>query len=176
MLPTGFKDLRVPRFYINGSVVTEVKQESYLGYTVSSDCCDDEAMMKELRGLYARGNMLIRNFRHCSTEVKVKLFTAYCNSFYCCSLWNALKTASFKRLIVGHNRVFRSLLNVRRPYSASHLFVIHGVPNMLVLRRKLVFSLYNRVLSCHNALVLNLVSSLYFNNSSLYKYWTSVLF
>ena len=36
-----------------------------------------------MRSIYARPNALIRNFKHCSEEVKSLLFKTYCTGFYC---------------------------------------------------------------------------------------------
>ena len=35
---------------------------------------DDGHISKEFRNIYARGNMLARNFKHCTTDVKITLF------------------------------------------------------------------------------------------------------
>ena len=145
--PTAFKGFIAPNLYINGNVLCTVSEETYLGVPISNDCCDDKAILKELRGLCMRGNILLRFFRNCSTDVKTKLFLTYCNNFYCCSLWNLFKQSTLKRFIVRHNRIFRKLLNASHPTSISQLFVQHRISNFIMVRRKLVSSLFKRLFS-----------------------------
>ena len=72
--------------------------------------------------------------------------------------------------------MFKMLMGANKRSSASELFAIYNVPNMLVIQRKLVFSLYKRVLSSHNMLVATIVSGAHFNVSNLYNKWIRVLF
>ena len=48
---------------------------------------DDNIIMKQMRGLYARANSVLRKFAACSFEVKLRLFQAFCTSFYCAHLY-----------------------------------------------------------------------------------------
>ena len=48
---------------------------------------DNDDIMKQMRGLYARANSVLREFAACSFEVKLRLFQAFCTSFYCAHLW-----------------------------------------------------------------------------------------
>ena len=80
------KSLHVPTVRLDGKTINFVKLECYLGYTITDDFRHDEAILKEMRGLYARGNMIVKNFKFCSSEVKAKLFSTYCTAFYCCSM------------------------------------------------------------------------------------------
>ena len=42
---------------------------------------------------YLHANLLLRNFRHCSDQVKCVLFQTYCTNLYCCQLWfNSIKS------------------------------------------------------------------------------------
>ena len=47
---------------------------------------DKDDIMKQMRGLYARANSVLRKFVACSFEVKLRLFQAFCTSFYCAHL------------------------------------------------------------------------------------------
>ena len=145
--PEVMKSIHVPTLYVNGSKINHVKQECYLGVDITEDGMDDAAIMKERNKLYARGNMLVRKFKHCTTEVKVKLFLAYCISFYCCALWSNFKARSLSHLHVAHNTMFKILMGAEKRSSASGLFVSFNVPNLKIIQRKMVFSLYTHVLS-----------------------------
>ena len=174
--PELLKDIHVPKFFLNGSPITQVAEECYLGVNITENCRDDSAIDKERKKLYARGNTILRKFKHCTHDVKIELFLAYCSSFYCASLWSDFKQTSFKSIHVAHNTMFKMLMGANKRSSASELFAIYNVPNMLVIQRKLVFSLYKRVLSSHNMLVATIVSGAHFNVSNLYNKWIRVLF
>ena len=175
-LPPCMKGITVPKFYINKMCVSIVSQECYLGFMVTDDYKEDEAISKEIRSLYSRGNAIIRKFKKCTQDVKKQLFLSYCNSFYCCSIWSNFKKSSLKRLHVAHNNIFRVLFNVQRDLSVSQCFVTHNVPNFLVIRRKLVFSMYKRVFSSPNELVSTISQMVHFQNSQLYNQWNTVLY
>ena len=174
--PELMESIHVPTLYVNGSKINYVKQECYLGVDIAEDGMDDAAIKKERNKLYARGNMLVRKFKHCTTEVKVKPFLAFCISFYCCALWSNFKETSLSQLHVAHNTMFKILMGAEKRSSASGLFVSFNVPNFKIIQRKMVFSLYTRVLSSQNLLVSTLVNSVHFSQSFLYKKWTKCLF
>ena len=48
-----------------------------------NDNLNDNEHMKQMRGLYARANSVLRKFAACSFEVKLRLFQAFCTRFYC---------------------------------------------------------------------------------------------
>ena len=133
-------------------------------------------MKKETHVSNARGNAIIRKFKHCSNDVKVKLFNAYCENAYCCSLISQFKKCTFKSIKTAHNKIFKSLMRVRRDASASALFVQHEVDNFNVLMRKISFSLMQRVMGSNNKIVSTIGHSLFFYTSCLYQSWTKLLY
>ena len=84
---------------------------------------------RQTRKFYAQANMLLRNFRYCSNEVKCSLFKSFCTNMYCCPLWFNSTSSSVKKLKCSYNSVLRRLLCIRMPYSASAMFVTHGIPS-----------------------------------------------
>jgi hypothetical protein len=171
----NLRNLFVPTFYIGETVITMVHDETYLGYILNECFTDDDHMMKEMRNLFARGNMLMRNFSHCSEDVKIALFKTFCSNIYCCALWYNFKSCSEKKIHVAGNKVFKALMKVPRDFSASTLFAVCNVRNFPVLRRKLVYSLRSRVYASSNALVNNF---LYTNHglNAMHRYWKSTLY
>ena len=71
--PTNVKNLDIPDVRLDSCILKQVNNEKYLGYIINSNSYDDDHIKKEIRSTFARGNMLIRNFRHCSADVKVTL-------------------------------------------------------------------------------------------------------
>ena len=89
--PDNMKNLYIPSFVLGESKIRTVYSETYLGYILNDHVSDDEHIVKEMRNLFARGNMLIRNFTHCTGEVKIALFKTFCSNIYCCPLWYNFK-------------------------------------------------------------------------------------
>ena len=101
------KKFDVPSFKINGETIQEVDNVKYLGHFISNTLRDDKDILRQCRQLYARGNMLLRKFYMCSTEVKLTLLRTFCSPMYTAQLWRNFTVASIHRLHVAYNNVFR---------------------------------------------------------------------
>ena len=167
-------DLDLPSLYINRKQLPVVEKESYLGYLLTSSDKDDNAIQKEKKSLYARGNMLIRKFKHCSDAVKAKLITAYCSSLYCCAIWSCYDNIG--NLHVAHNNIFRLFFGIRGPCSISEHFRNRNIPNFTLIRRRQCVSLFNRVMNSKNVLVHHLTNSAHFVKSKIYLEWKKLIF
>ena len=160
---------------INDYVIDQVSEVKYLGVHLCDDFSDDMSMRNCIRGTYARGNLLQRRFKHCTQDVKVRLFQSYCSSFYCCALCD-FKVSTYKSVKVCHNNIFRFVCKCNRGDSISRQFVYFNVPNLDVLRRKLIYNLLKRVFGSENELVVTIRNSVFFIGSELLRFWTSVLY
>ena len=68
--------------------------------------------------------MLRRKFYFCSDQVKNKLFSAYCNNIYMCSLWVSYRKRCMRQFVVSYNNSFRILRSLPMRCSASlHLLM-----------------------------------------------------
>ena len=143
-----------------------------------NDILDDvKDIERQRKGIYSKGNVLIRRFSNCSIDIKTQLFNSYCSSMYCSPLWNNYTHNAFKGLRVAYNNTFRYLLSVKGRCSVSQLFLDHNVDSFNVLHRKLVFNLKERVFSSGNNIIKTITSSLYFMHvSKLHKSWISMLY
>ena len=65
---------------------------------------------RQTRKFYAQANMLLRNFRYCSNELKCSLFKSFCTNMYCCPLWFNSTSPIVKKLKCSNNSVLRRLL------------------------------------------------------------------
>ena len=126
---------------------------------INNKLSDDEEINKRMRGTYATGNMLIRKFGKCNVACKILMFKTFFSNIYACGLWARYRVASYGKMKVSHNDIFRSLLNVRRDESASTLFVQHNVNNLDSVIRCCYFSLMTRVRSSANPIISALVRS-----------------
>ncbi len=174
--PDCDKDIHIPTFYIDSIEIPLTGNHSYLGYIITDKFTDDESILKEVKSIYYRGNMLCRKFKGCNNDVKNRLFKAYCTTFYCASLWSIFKSKHLQRLQVAHNNIFRMLYDIQGRGSISMQFVARNVPNTRVIRRKLIYSLYTRVLCSNNGIVNAISNNASFIFSSLFNEWKSMLF
>ena len=142
--PSVMKDLYVSTFHLGHLNVKAVEKETYLGYIINADMSDDDHVSKEIRNIYARGNMLIGNFKHCTTGVKITLLKTYCSSLYCCPMWTKCHKSTNGKVNVAFNKV-KVFMNVPSFFSPSWLFLICDVLNFPPLRRKLVLSFMKRI-------------------------------
>ena len=80
--PRNYKRF-IPPLYLNKLPVLYTDTIKYLGYTFSSNNCDDNDMLKQMRMLYCRSNRLVRLFSKCSKPVLLELCKIFCTVFYC---------------------------------------------------------------------------------------------
>ena len=124
-----------------------------------------------MRAIYASGNMLIRKFANCNLICKLTMFRTFLGNIYACGLWSKYKIASYAKVKISHNDIFRNMLNVPRWESASMLFVTHNVNNLDSVVRKSYHSLMTRVLTSSNPIISSLVRSEVRVHSRLWHRW-----
>ncbi|XP_013144898.1 PREDICTED: uncharacterized protein LOC106108310, partial [Papilio polytes] len=99
----GRKREHIPPIKLNGVDLRRVSSFKYLGHVVTEDLKDDNDIERERRAMAVRANMLARRFARCSTDVKITLFKAYCQSFYTCNLWISYTQRAISALRVQYN-------------------------------------------------------------------------
>ena len=100
---------------------------------------------KQTSKFYLQANLLLRNFRHCSDQVKCVLFQTYCTNLYCCQLWFNSTKSSLKKLSTSYKSVLRPLFGIYKPYSDSKMFVSRGIVTFAELLRKSIYSFAQRI-------------------------------
>ena len=134
-----------PELYLGNIKITNDEDVKYLGHIISRDLKDDKDMLKQIRSLYCRSNMLMRKFSRCSDYIKCTLFKAYCSNIYCCSLWFRYTQNVYHRLRVAYNNSCRILLGLPMRCSASQMLVYSEVPSFGEIVRKQCYSLRCRI-------------------------------
>ena len=98
-----------PVIYLGNCVCQFVKEVKYLGVMIHPSMKTTIDVARQTRKFYMQANLLLRNFRYCSDDVKCTLFKSYCTNMYCCQLWfNSIKSSSIK-LSTSYNSVIRRL-------------------------------------------------------------------
>ncbi|CAH2237372.1 jg10500 [Pararge aegeria aegeria] len=116
--------------------------------------------------------MLARRFAQCTTQVKLALFRAYCQSFYTCSLWTHYTQRTYNALRVQYNNVLRAVLKKPRRCSASEMFADARVDDFYaIILRKRAASMMSRLVSSTNTLLSKLAFRM---DSSLGGCWDGV--
>ena len=121
--------LKCPLVHLGNNVLEYQEKVKYLGVLLNDNLNDNDDIMKQMRGLYARANSVLRKFAACSFEVKLRLFQACCTSFYCAHLWYKFTKHVMSKVRVAYNNVFRLLFGYRRSCSASEMFVYNNIYN-----------------------------------------------
>ena len=68
------KQLKIPDIFMGYKKLLFSETKKYLGCFICDDLCDNNDIKRQIRCVYTRGNILIKNVRPCTEEVKLKLF------------------------------------------------------------------------------------------------------
>ena len=93
---------------------------------------------------------LIRTCYHCSIDIKLLLFRSYYTPSYCSHLWINFNKATYNKLRVAYNNVYRRILGYSRRDSASNMCVTNRIDNFDTLIKKNVYNFPSRVQSILN--------------------------
>ena len=126
-LSQSLANLHIPKIYLNEVPLRFVTSCKYLGVVISNGMRDDDDIMRHVRSLYTRGNMLISRFKTCSHEVKVKLFKSFLSNVYGCHLWTKYKQCTFKLVVVAYNNIYTKLFGIKRGESMSAIYVQNSI-------------------------------------------------
>ena len=150
----------------------------YLRCIISDDGKDNKDISRLMRSVYFRGNVVINKFYMCSTDVKLKLFKSYCNSFYGLVTWSVYDDIVFHKLNVAFKRIFRGLFQIPIIDTSTTAYMLkYGIDPLSVVNRKLLHNFYKRFSSSSNTIV-NSIYNHMLNNESAYltRYFNSVYF
>ena len=170
----SMKDVYFPKLYLSDKVVQVVDNEKYLGSFISKDLSDDDDILRQMRSIYGRGNVLIHNFRNCSHSIKAMLLNIYCTGLYGSSLWCSYKVKTLHKIRIAYNNVFRILMGLSRQGSVSKAMLDMNIDWFQVVCRKHFVGFISRLDKCDN----NIVKTLYdwIDFSQLLKTWIDKAF
>ena len=130
-----------PPFTLGEQTLQYVDQFRYLGHILNSRLNDDDDIIREIRNLFVRTNMLTTRFKKCSMRVKVKLFKAYCLCIYDMALWCRYAVGTFNKLKSCYHKCIKKLFNFARMDSMSGILRELNLPTYetIVHNSKCVF-------------------------------------
>ena len=126
---------------------------------------------RQTRIFCARANLLIRNFRYCTDNVKCYLFQSYCTSMYCCQLGFNSTKGSLKKLTTSYNSALRRILVISKPYSASQMFVSRELLSFDEQLRKSISRFVERIDNSTDSIIHACLTSSVFLYSPIRKWW-----
>jgi len=174
--PKSLKCLYVPNMYLNNIPLNIVSTNKYLGIFIQDKREDDDDIMRHVKSLYTRGNILINRFRACSFDVKIQLFRSFLCNAYGCQLWSKYKQCTYKRAVVAYNNIFRKLFGIQRGESMSAIYVFNNIDSFRILVRKNVYGFRARVNDSENELISCMTSSLFNYHSRVTDRWSKILY
>lgn len=177
--PKCLKKLCVPNVKLNDIVLQWTDKQKYLGVFLMSDNTDGEDLNRQLRAIYAKGNLLLRKFQHCTVDVKINLFKTYFSNFYCDQLWCNFKLIELQKVKTAFNNIFRFLMKMPKGIvlSITNKFVSCNIDSFDIVLRKSIVNLRERLMCSNNSLVNSLVNSQFFTLSSrLHSRWKRYIF
>ena len=121
------KTCDVTNVVLSGNITDYVHKTKYLGVLLCSDMKTSIDVCRQTSKFYAQANTLLRKFRFRSDDVKCMLLRSFCTNMYCSPLLFNSTSSSIKKLKTTYNGALRRLLLIKKTYSASTMFVTHGI-------------------------------------------------
>ena len=136
---------------------------------------DDLDIVRQLKCVILRTNILMRTFSSCSVEVKLFLFQSYCSNFYCSYLWYNCTKVQMNKLRITYNNAMRRLFNLHFRCSASDMFANCNVHYMDEMRRTCIYSFIQRLKCSSNAIITCFMSSTFIQKCAIWNHWFKCL-
>ena len=124
---------------------------------------------RQTHKFYLEANLVLRNFRHCSDQVKFVLLQTYCTNLYCCQLWFNSTKNSLKKLSTSCDSVLRSHL-------ANKMFICRGIPTFAELLCTINYSFAQRIEHSSNCIISSTLLPLMYISSPIQKWWNCMLY
>ena len=173
--PKSFK-LSCPPICLGNIDLTYADRIKYLGFFFNENFSDDNDIAHQMRLLYMRSNIFLREFAQCSINVKCHLFKLYCVSLYCPFLWINFRKQAIYNLRIAFNNVHRKLLNYGRRDSASKMFVASSMYNLDAMLRRRTYCFIERLKRSKNRLILSLLSCWNIRCGAIWSFWDDILY
>ena len=122
-----------PNFTLAGCEVKFVDSFRYIGHIIDICLCDDQDINREIKALFTGTNILSRRFKRCTVKVKVRLFKAFCISFYVAALWHTFSNGAILKLLPAHNKCMKWFFGFHEISSVTDMLLTLGLPSFATL-------------------------------------------
>ena len=118
-----------PCFKLNDIELIYVNEFKYLGHIINNDERDDKDVLREVRAMFTRTNILARRFSLCSVSVKIALFRSFCICFYGMELWSCYTACAINRLRSCYIKCMKTFFKYSKYYSVTSMLLELGLPS-----------------------------------------------
>ena len=174
--PEFMKNVKMPDFKINDTIIDVVNKYTYLGHIICESLLDDLDIARQRKKIFAQGNCLLRKFYMCTIDVKVTLFKSYCSSFYTAQLWTNYTQNAINKLYIAYHNTLKLLIGVNKREHTRPICVSLNVKFCPALIRNLMFKFMSRLLTSTNTIIKALCESICFYRSTMWKHWRKNLY
>ena len=110
----------------------------HLGHLLSSDLNDKQDIVRVIKDVNYKANLILYTFRYLDPFLLTFLFKMYCLSLYGCILWS-LSSSSLKSLQVSFNKILRKIWHLPRN---SHTSIVLCTARISFVSNLIIISLY----------------------------------
>lgn len=142
-----------PLLTIGDEYVQYTKSFRYLGHVIKSDLCDDDDILREVRNMFYRTNILLRKFNKCTISVKKTLFRTYCLCLYDIALWRSYGNTMINKLKSCYNKCIKVFFGYKRCYSVTNMLCELGLPSFDTVMMNSNTSFNLSWVNCRNSIV-----------------------
>jgi hypothetical protein len=142
-----------PNFKLAGHDLAFVSQFRYLGHIIDQSMIDDKDIMREIKAMFTRANLLCRKFKRCSVEVKIKLFKSYIICLYDSPLWSNYTSGILNKLASCYVKCMKIFFGYNKYSSVTGMLIDLGLPSFNTVLHNNAQRYNSRLLSCSNNVV-----------------------
>ena len=134
------------------------KWVKYLGHIINNDERDDKDVLRDVRAMFTRTNILVRRFSLCSVSVKIALFRLFCICFYGMELWSCYTACAINSLRSCCIKCTKTFFKYLKYYSVTSMLLELGLPSFdtLIINSRINLT---RQLHCSNNSVIRQLSN-----------------
>jgi len=131
-----------------------VDEFKYFGHIISNNERDDNDVLREVRAMFTRTNILARRFSCCSVSVKTVLFRSYCICFYGIELWKCYSlSTTVNRLRSCYIKCMKLFFNYSKYYSVTDMLTQLRLPSFDTLIDNSRLNIARQVQNSHNSII-----------------------
>ena len=156
---------------LSGNIIDYVHKTKYLGVLLCSDIKTSIDACRQTSRFYAQANTLLRNFRYCSDDVKCMLLCSFCTNMYYSSLCFISTSSWINTLKTSYNGALRRLVLTKKTYSASTMFLTHGISSFLNCCANVFINFLGELVLSSNSIITACLAPTLFIHSPIRHWW-----
>ena len=145
-------------FRIGHTCLQFVSKFKHLGHCIDNGLVDNDDVLREVRNMFIRSNVLIRKFKRCSVYVKTILFKSYCICLYDAALWTHYNVYILNKLKSCYIRCIKSFFGYKRYDSVTAMLSTLGILSFDTILFNVSKTFQSHWNNCSNSLIRHLVT------------------